>query len=58
MHIFNWIMFGLMAGGLGLASIASKQGWGLQDPAQREKHMSSRVGSTYHGGRYYRGGKH
>ena len=58
MHIINWIMIGIMAGGLGLSTLAAKQGWGLTDPAKREKNISSRTGSAYHGGRYYRGGKH
>jgi hypothetical protein len=50
MNLVEWIMIGLVAGGLGVSTLASKYGYGT-------KSISSKSSRAGHGGRYYRGGK-
>jgi hypothetical protein len=53
MKMAEWIMVGLLAGGIGLTFASSKLGWGVTSVVNK----TSRHRSSYHSGRYYRGGK-
>jgi hypothetical protein len=56
MSLAQWIITGLVIGGLGVTVVASKYGWSLKSTS--DKHRSGRVGSTRNHGKYYHGGKY
>ena len=56
MPIMEWIIIAVMAGGLGISTLAARYGWGVRDVNTVSR--SSRAGSHSSRGRYYRGGKH
>lgn len=54
MSFAEWIMIGLLAGGLGVSAMASRQGWGGTKDLSKK---STRAQSSSNRGRYYHGGK-
>lgn len=56
MRLTEWILIGLITGGLGLTLMASRMGVGADSVSEKSTRQGSSK-STTGGGRYYRGGK-
>ncbi|MBU1221140.1 hypothetical protein KKF34_01555 [Myxococcota bacterium] len=56
MRLTEWILIGLITGGLGLTLMASRMGVGADSVSEKSTRQGSSKSATG-GGRYYRGGK-